>query len=323
MLITNKKSYIIQILRGIAIIAVVFIHNTPIGVPQVICRPFLNFSVGLFLFLSGVLSNADKWKPWKRIKKVAIPYLIWTLIYVVLHTYNTPVQIPIEFIKKSITGSSAAMMYYIFVYCEFTLLIPMIDKLAKSKFKYLGFAISPLEIIVMRLLPQVAGYEINKYISLIMSVSCLGWFSYFYLGYLLGNGLLNINYANAKLYIALVISLILQIAEGYWYYLMGNQNCGTQLKLSSVLTGCIFMIIVYNIIEAEKYREIKPLYLLGECSFGIYFSHIAIMSVLNHIPHYSEMIIFPINAIIALLISFLFVLVGKRLLGKNSRYLAL
>ena len=210
-----------------------------------------------------------------------------------------------------------------FVYCEFTLLIPVIDKLAKSKFKYLVFAISPLEMIVMRLLPQVAGYEINTYISLIMSVSCLGWFSYFYLGYLLGNGLLKINFANKKLYILLVISMMLQIAEGYWYYLMGNQNCGTQLKLSSVLTGCIFMIIAYNIIESEKYREVKPLYSLGECSFGIYFSHIAIMSVLNHIPHYSELIIFPLNAIIAVLISFIFVLVGKRLLGKNSKYLAL
>ena len=279
--------------------------------------------MGLFLFLSGLLSNADKWKPWKRIKKVAMPYLIWTMIYVVLNTYNTPSQIPIEFVKQSITGSAAAMMYYIFVYCEFTLLIPVIDKLAKSKFKYLVFAISPLEIIVMRLLPQVAGYEINTYISLIMSVSCLGWFSYFYLGYLLGNGLLKINFANKKLYILLVISMMLQIAEGYWYYLMGNQNCGTQLKLSSVLTGCIFMIIAYNIIESEKYREVKPLYSLGECSFGIYFSHIAIMSVLNHIPHYSELIIFPLNAIIAVLISFIFVLVGKRLLGKNSKYLAL
>ena len=48
--LSSKQSYTIQVLRGIAIIAVVFIHNTPIGLPQVFFRPFMNFSVGLFIF---------------------------------------------------------------------------------------------------------------------------------------------------------------------------------------------------------------------------------------------------------------------------------
>lgn len=47
---TSDKSYKIQMLRGLAIIAVVFIHNTPSGLAQVYFRTFLNFSVGLFLF---------------------------------------------------------------------------------------------------------------------------------------------------------------------------------------------------------------------------------------------------------------------------------
>lgn len=83
MVISEKKSYAIQLMRGVAIIAVVCIHNVPYAAPQVFCRPFLNFSVGLFIFLSGMLSNASYWKPWKRIKKVLIPYLIWTAVYVV------------------------------------------------------------------------------------------------------------------------------------------------------------------------------------------------------------------------------------------------
>lgn len=52
--IQKIKSYKIQLLRGTAIIAVVFIHNTPSGIWSVICRSFLNFSVGMFLFLSGM-----------------------------------------------------------------------------------------------------------------------------------------------------------------------------------------------------------------------------------------------------------------------------
>ena len=67
--ITTIKSTKIQILRGLAIVAVVFIHTTPGGLTQVICRPFLHFAVGMFLFLSGLLSDAHSWKPLKRLVK--------------------------------------------------------------------------------------------------------------------------------------------------------------------------------------------------------------------------------------------------------------
>ena len=40
MQLSRIKSYNIQVLRGIAIIAVAFIHNTPEGIAQVWCRPF-------------------------------------------------------------------------------------------------------------------------------------------------------------------------------------------------------------------------------------------------------------------------------------------
>ena len=189
---TENKSYKIQLLRGLSIIAVVFIHNTPKGLYQVWCRPFVNYSVGCFIFLSGLLSTANNWHPWKRIKKIQIPYVIWSFIYVVLYNYKFPKQIPFIFMKQLLTGSSAAVMYYVFVYCEFQLLIPIIDKLAKSKYKWIGFVISPIEIIFMRMIPIICGFEWNLFISRAMSLSCLGWFSYFYLGYLLGNGILEV-----------------------------------------------------------------------------------------------------------------------------------
>ena len=103
---------------------------------QVFFRPFLNFSVGLFLFLSGMLSNSSNWNPKKRIIKVLIPYVLWTLIYSTMYNISNPANIPIVFFKNIITGKAAAVMYYIFVYCEFTLLIPLIDRFAKSKFTY-------------------------------------------------------------------------------------------------------------------------------------------------------------------------------------------
>ncbi|MBQ1999827.1 MAG: acyltransferase family protein, partial [Spirochaetales bacterium] len=214
MKLTTEQSKSIQLLRGLAIIAVVFIHNTPTGMAQVFFRPFLNFSVGLFLFLSGMLSNSANWNPKKRIIKVLIPYVLWTLIYSTMYNISNPANIPIVFFKNIITGKAAAVMYYIFVYCEFTLLIPLIDRLAKSKFKYYVFLITPIEIVIMRSFPIIMGLEMNKYINIVMSISCLGWFTYFYLGYLLGNKLISINIDSKKIPLLWIISILFQLVEG-------------------------------------------------------------------------------------------------------------
>ena len=155
-----------------------------------------------------------------------------------------------------------------------------------------------------------------------MSLSCLGWFTYYYLGYLLGNGMLRLKITTPNLVLIHFVGIILQILEGYWYYSMGEVNCGTQLKLSAILTGTIFVLLGYRFITSEKKVMAKMLYFLGNYSFGIYFSHLAVMSFLNYIPFYSEYIKYPLNAISVIVISFLFVFIGRKMLGKYSKYFA-
>lgn len=322
--ITSNKSLKIQILRGLAIIAVVLIHACPSGITQVLCRPFINFSVGSFLFLSGMLSNVERWNPKKRIMKVVIPYVIWTLIYTIISNIKSLASIPLVYIRNLIIAGAAAMMYYVFVYCEFTLLIPIIDKLAKSKYRWFGFVISPLEIAAMRLIPLLADYKVNKYVELIMHISCLGWFTYYYLGFLLGNGYLKINLSTFKIYAIWIITVILQIGEGFLYYSLGDQNCGTQLKLSAILAGVFFVLLGYRYLDDERnVLAPKLLHVLGDNSFGLFFSHLAVMTVLSQLPYYNTIAIFPINAVITILVSLLFIRLGKLVLGQYSKYLAL
>ena len=47
----------LQALRGAAIAAVVLIHCLPVCAASVVARPFLNWSVAVFLFLSGYLTD--------------------------------------------------------------------------------------------------------------------------------------------------------------------------------------------------------------------------------------------------------------------------
>ena len=323
MTLTNTQSNHIQILRGLAIIAVVFIHNTPIGLSQVFIRPFLNFSVGLFLFLSGLLSNKASYNPKKRIVKVIVPYIIWSFIYTCENNVGSLYEIPVDYLKSLFFGNSAAMMYYVLVYCQFTLLIPIIDKLSNSKYKYLGFIISPLEIILMRTLLIITGYQENIYIQNVMSISCLGWFTYFYLGYLIGNKKQVVNYNKSSLIGLLGISIALQMLEGYWYWSLGYTNCGTQLKLSSILSGVFFAILGYKFINIKKTCNCRFLYVLGNYSFGIYFSHMAVMHVLNFLPYYTKYVVYPFNGVVVILCSFIMCYIGKKILKKHSWIIAL
>lgn len=314
----RQSSINIQILRGLAIIAVVFIHNTPSGLTQIFVRPFLNFSVGLFLFLSGLLTDPNKLSIQKRLKKVLIPYIVWTAVYVILFNHQTPSSIPWLYIKNLLTANSAPMMYYIAVYCQLTLLVPVINKFANSKYKYLIFLLSPIEIIVMRTLPILFGFQIPNVITSIMHISFVGWFDYYYLGYLIGNKKIELSYLNMrKLYILLSFSIILQIGEGFLFYSLGSDKCGTQLKLSSMATGMIFCLIGYCFITNGKKYNCTAIKNLGDKSFGIYFSHIAVMRLLGMIPFYLEYVVFPINAVIVILVTYFFVLVGSYILGKH------
>ena len=83
----NKK---VQMLRGITIIAVIIIHTcSELRGGAVLIRPFVNFAVGMFIFLSGYLTKKKSEYEYRkmivrRIKKVLIPYVVWSIILSIL-----------------------------------------------------------------------------------------------------------------------------------------------------------------------------------------------------------------------------------------------
>ncbi|MGM9737056.1 MAG: acyltransferase [Candidatus Cryptobacteroides sp.] len=311
-----------QVLRGIAIIAVVLIHTLPGGVSQVILRPFLNFAVALFLFLSGYLTTIDNpdWKSFffKRISRVAIPYVIWTVIYT-LPTFSF-----IALAKNLITTHAAGTFYYVFVYIQLVLLTPIIGVLGKSRIQWLGWGIAPLSLIVFRYPEAFSLISYNRYVSFAYGTSCLGWFSFYYLGLLLRNGLLKISINGKLLSILFACSIIIQMVEGYIWMTAGIENCGTQMKLSVVLTSMLFLLGGYRFIINDNIRiNSKLLTLIGDYSFGIYLSHIMIMEILSRIPFYSELP-FVVNSIFVLGISLLVVYALSKTLGdRMTRWLGL
>lgn len=316
------KNSKIQIIRGIAIICVVCIHCLPQGDIQVYIRPFINFGVATFLFLSGYLTKNEKYNIKNRFLKVIIPYIVWTIIYTILFDYKNMSNAPLDILTNLITTNSAPMMYFVFVYCELTVLLPAISKLAFSKYKYLGFIVSPLEIILLRLLPLFFDVHFSKYFVYVMNISFVPWFIFYYLGYLIGNKIISIKLNKLLLIVMLVFSIVVQVAEGYLYYCLGNTtNPGTQLKLSSLLTNVIIMLLISIYICTKDNSKFRLLIIFGDCSFGIFFIHYLVLIIVSKVPFYDSFLFFPFNALLVFLCSLLLVLVGKKILGKGSKYL--
>lgn len=322
---TAGQSRRIQVLRGLAIVAVVAIHCAKPPSCEIFLRPFLNFCVGLFLFLSGALSDARTTDPWRRLKKVLIPYLLWTAIYSLYHDFRHLGEWPSDFLLQAISGRATAAMYYIFVYCELTLLIPFMAKLAESRFKYWGLLLAPFSILLLGEMPLACGFAWPEWFVWVRDVSFFEWSSYFYLGYLMGNRLFAPKIATGTLVFLWVCSIAIQMLEGYAYASLGDANPGTQMKLSALLSGTLFCMLAFRFAFSDApFRPwMVPLKFLGDRSFGIYFCHILIMSLLSRIPGYAARVDFWEGKFIATLgASFLFVALLGKIAKKYGKCLA-
>lgn len=281
----------IQQLRGLAIIAVVIIHTCPGGVPGVLIRPFVNFAVAMFIFLSGYLTriefNGGTMK--KRMSKVLIPYVVFSVIYMVVNgTIHQPI---LTVIRIFLFGSASYHLYYILVYIQLVLITPLALRLARSKDWPVGLFITPVFMLFFRYIVPIFDVSIlNRSIHKIF----LFWFLYYYIGILLGNGIYKPKIRSKNLILLYCVACVVQIMEGVIWLRLGYADISvTQLKASSLIASVVACLIAYRMIE-EKQGKIYPVLVkIGDWSFGIYLIHCLFIFALP----------FPINTVVALTVS--------------------
>ena len=310
--------------RAIAIIAVVIIHTTPAGQWQVFCKPFINFAVATFIFLSGYLTKADNenWLKFyvRRITRVLVPYIIWTVIYSIPDIQSSG---PSALVKNLLCANATTTLYYIFVYIQFVLLTPLLGKLAKSPYRQLGWLIAPLSVILFKYIPVFGDIQLGKHIELFWNDACLGWFTFYYLGLILGNRIIDRQFNIRNLVVLYCASLLLQMGEGYLWFTVDPAGCGSQLKLTSILSSSIFMLIIYSVLSSNHGTKCRLLSTIGDYSFGIYLVHMMILKELEPMALYSA-IPYPVTSLIILIISFIFCNVFTAVTGKRvGRWLGL
>lgn len=134
----------IEYIRGISMMGVIGIHvgsqylSNPAANPHLIAlfEIFTRFSVPIFFFISafGLFYNLDIHAPFdachfyvRRIKTVLIPYLVWSVFYI-LHDsllYGTGLPSPFYFCGLLFFGSAKYQLYFLVILLWFYLLMPI------------------------------------------------------------------------------------------------------------------------------------------------------------------------------------------------------
>lgn len=321
--LTNEMSNKIQICRAIAIIAVVIIHNCPQEYEGIVIRCFVNFAVALFIFLSGYLTklvnNDIKMFYKKRLLRVIIPYCIWSMLYTIFSNKWD------SFIFNFITGQCCSIYYFIIVYIQLTILTPWVSRLIQSKYWKLGLLITPISIAIEYI------YTINNN-SIVFPFNALFfavWFIFFYLEMCVRNENIKFSLNFKRLCCLFIVGYVIQLIESIIWYVYGNYNMATtQLKFSAILCSVIVSIIAYLWIIKEikiSHNKISNIFIvIGNYSFGIYLTHIALMGVLNKTVYKFIDIIFPFNIVLIILIEVIGISFMVKLCGKKvCKYLGL
>lgn len=271
----------------------------------------------MFIFLSGYLTAEDMGgKTYKefcmrRLKKVFIPYTIWSIIFTILNeSYKS-------FIFDFLMAKCNGIYYFVLVYIQMVLMTPAAFWLLNSKWKHFGWIITPVCIVIIRYIATFMNWNVG----FPWDCEIFGlWFIYYYLGLALRNGKVVFNLSLKKTLFCYIVALIVSELEGWGWYFYGNYDLATtQIRISSMIASVFLMFLSYIYMNNKgnpRTRGEEMFAFLGDCSFGIYLSHILVIRVLNKVPGYSR-IPFPMTTVCIILISTFCVAVGRRILGKK------
>ncbi|MGG1518441.1 acyltransferase [Paenibacillus oryzisoli] len=191
----------IDYLRALAIIAVLVIHGTaaatllPSGSVSQAVFFLINkaslFTVPLFIWISGLVlfyTYGDRWKPgmarefwWKRLRKIAVPYVLWSLFYYVWNQwiYHGTVRFDLwYFVKLLLSGNASYHLYYMVIILQFYAVFPLLMGLVKAH-PWMQKALIPLGLGI-----QAAAYVCHHWVHPLPEYDSLllGYSTYFCFG---------------------------------------------------------------------------------------------------------------------------------------------
>lgn len=280
----NEKNLYFQELRAVCVIAVIFIHSISFSSESsqtnfdflLVFRQFINFPVAFFFFLSGYFTTSTTYKGiFKRIKRLLIPFLIWTSIYWGVALLQNREWNFRDIIFSFFNGSGPGYhLYYLVVMFQLVILTPILIKIISSSKKWIKiatFLLTPIFLIF------VYWINLNQIDFLYRSIF-INWLLFFLLGiYIRKNECVFQRIPMIRLIGFLMFALLLSIWESiYMYQNLGSIGFATsQIKFSSYLFSVSLILLLQRCQYHVKNKSF--LVIIGNYSFGIYLIHLGIL----------------------------------------------
>jgi surface polysaccharide O-acyltransferase-like enzyme len=256
---------------SLEIVRMIYYALTRVAVP-------LFFMVSGFLLLSKNESYSDFFR--KRALKVFIPFIIWSLIYLLWKQegFDQPLLgILKSYFLKIIRGPRENHLWFFYELFGLYLFTPILRLYVerasiKDLFYFCGlwFLLIPVANLTQEFTPIHIGFEyyfLNGYIG------------YFIFGYLAAK----LKFNRSHKFIALAVFFVFLIATttGIYlreYYKMQTQYFEDYLSVNVVLMSCSLFVALINMPVSDSiYRIVSP---LSRASFGIYLAHVIVIAQL-------------------------------------------
>jgi len=325
-----------DMLRGLAIIFVIVIHSSNIGLQfpdtsinfhfTVLLRQVINIAVPLFLAISGYflakknISNLDEYIKFIKIQipKIYIPFFVFSALWFILGVLIFNHSITKELINL-ITFQSSGPYYFIALIIQYYILLPILKRLANFKGVVFSFIISLITIGIIFYIRNYMGINL----PLILYAGNFPIFLVFFiLGLYIGT-LKKIQISNKLLLSLIICFYFLSCIESYTLYAI-FENAGlasTAMKPSSFIFSMTLIVYFFKNINLFKSNILRY---LGEMSFGIYLMHMFILIIISRLIIFfypSLMEIQPlyqlILSLIIILMCFLIIFISKKILPKK------
>lgn len=289
-LLTARDGFF-QAVRGLCIVAVVLIHIPPAEAGSEMFgywlsfRQIVSFPVAVFIFLAGYFVAPEKVgeRGWMaaRLRRVGIPYLVWTVGAVGLKTVVSG-NIPTggELLRALATGGHFHL-YYLVVLLQLTLLTPLLVRAAERRSRLPNLAVWLITAgwIGLRYVLEFSGVSIFETDGL--ATFFLSWLCFYYWGLSVrvagtkgvgSSAVTNIALLGAALALSLFESTVLYGATG------SAPFATAQLKVSSMLYAAVFIRLLLAVRDVRVVpgagRGGRWAVALGDHSFGIYLVHV-------------------------------------------------
>lgn len=292
----SKRNYNYDLLRIVACISIILIHNTTFlynnpknsllwwsgNIIQSIVRIFLP----IFVVLSGSLlldSKPEKQSVFyrKRFLKILIPFFIYNIIYLIFKVYYVIDSFELSkillYAYMIIKGPIFEHFWFIYMLLGLYICTPylqiMCRHLSQRDINHLLLLLMII-IVIETLLPSF-----NIMIG-ITNITFSGWVIYYLLGYILKQSVF-IKEKRKVFYCLGLISFIITIIENK-YHIFNLQGL-YEISITMFFQVIAIFLFFDNIKIIWKESNKKILLALSNCSFEVYLIHGAVMDYLNRI----------------------------------------